>query len=98
MWEAVGQAISYGISSNASFGGNPMYSNLALIVVQFPFTWMIIRTVPKYRGDDLKRPSDHAADEENNRKIADQEPDADAVKATEAHEMGPTTVSTTTVR
>jgi hypothetical protein len=57
-WEAVGQAISYGVSSRKELGNNPLYGVLVVIAVQVPFTWLVIRTVPLYRTDDIRKPVD----------------------------------------
>jgi hypothetical protein len=37
-------------------GSGPLYGNLAVCVFQIPFTWLIIKGVPAYRGDDKHRP------------------------------------------
>lgn len=95
MWEAVGQAISYGISSNRALGTSPLFGNIALAVFQIPFTWLIIMAVPKYRGDDRKKPRDPSRDVENKDIVPD---DQEHDKGVEAHEMGPTTVATTVVK
>lgn len=57
-WEAVGQAISYGVSSRKELGNTPLYGVLVVIAFQLPFTWLVIRTVPLYRMDDTRRPVD----------------------------------------
>lgn len=57
-WEAVGQAISYGVSSRKELGNTPLYGVLVVIAVQVPFTWLVIRTVPLYRTDDIRKPVD----------------------------------------
>lgn len=57
-WEAVGQAISYGVSSRRELANTPLYGVLVTTAFQIPFTWMIIRTVPLYRADDARRPAD----------------------------------------
>ena len=69
MWEAVGQATSYGISSNRSLGSNPIISVIAVVCFQIPFTWFIIRDVPKYRADDLR----YEADEQEAEQVKDGE-------------------------
>jgi hypothetical protein len=66
-WEAVGQAISYGISSRKELGVSPFYGCLVVIAFQVPFTWLIIRTVPLYRSDDPRRPEDEHKDTETNK-------------------------------
>jgi hypothetical protein len=75
MWEAVGQAISYGISSNKALGSNPLISVIAVVCFQIPFTWFIIRSVPKYRADDLR----YEAEEQH------PEGDADDVQKVDGH-------------
>lgn len=57
-WEAVGQAISYGVSSRKELGNTPLYGVLVVIAFQLPFTWLVIRTVPLYRTDDIRKPVD----------------------------------------
>lgn len=83
-WEACGQAMAYGISSDKTLGARPMWGNLAVCLFQIPFTWLIIRTVPDYRGDDLHRPAD--AD----RKDVEDGPEGDGAKdvtTTQVHEL-----------
>lgn len=57
-WEAVGQAISYGVSSRRELGNTPLYGVLVVIAFQVPFTWLVIRSVPLYRADDRRKPAD----------------------------------------
>lgn len=66
-WEAVGQAISYGVSSRKELGISPLYGCLVVIAFQAPFTWYIIRSVPLYRSDDHRRPEDEHKDTETNK-------------------------------
>ena len=73
MWEAVGQAISYGISSNKALGSNPLISVIAVVCFQFPFTWLIVRSVPKYRADDLRYEAEQEPETEEVQKIEGQD-------------------------
>jgi hypothetical protein len=84
-WEAVGQAIAYGISSDKTLGARPMWGDLAVCLFQVPFTWLIVRMVPKYREDDKHRPA-----EEVDRKDVEEGGEYDASKdgvRTSVHEL-----------
>ena len=90
MWEAVGQAISYGISSNRSLGSNPIISVIAVVCFQIPFTWFIIRDVPKYRADDLR----YEADEQEAEQVKDGQVGDDGEGEKQVEAVGAKTTTT----
>ncbi|OXG14844.1 membrane protein [Cryptococcus neoformans A2-102-5] len=61
--EAVGQAVSYGINSNAKTRFIPLGINFGLAVLCIPSTYVIIQQVPHYRADDVNRPITHGQEE-----------------------------------
>lgn len=97
-WEAVGQAISYGVSSRKELGNTPLYGVLVVIAFQVPFTWLVIRTVPMYRTDDVRKPvdvenTDKVTTGDQNYEMADVPEDGD--KDTDAKSTAVTTVAVT---
>ncbi|WVQ84846.1 hypothetical protein IAT38_007003 [Cryptococcus sp. DSM 104549] len=55
--EAVGQAVSYGINSNAKTRFIPLGINFGLAALCIPFTCIIIQQVPLYREDAKNNPT-----------------------------------------
>lgn len=62
-----------------------MYGNLVVCVFQIPFTWLIIRGVPTYRGDDKKRLEGQDVDRKDEEQ-GDEEQPKDVTTAT-VHEL-----------